>query len=130
MTAVDTNVLVRLLTQDDRRQAVHANTLFATGQVWIAKTVLLETNWVLRSLYGFGDNAVQGGFTMLLGLPNVRMEDEAGVAEALSLVSQGIEFADALHLVSRPRGARFVSFDRDLIRRAGRAGVREIDTIR
>ena len=130
MTAVDTNVLVRLLTQDDRRQAVHANTLFATGQVWIAKTVLLETNWVLRSLYGFGDNAVQGGFTMLLGLPNIRMEDEAGVAEALSLVSQGIEFADALHLVSRPRGARFVSFDRDLIRRAGRAGVREIDTIR
>ena len=130
MTAVDTNVLVRLLTQDDRRQAVRANTLFATGPIFIAKTVLLETNWVLRSLYGFGDNAVQGGFTMLLGLPNVRMEDEAGVAEALSLVSQGIEFADGLHLVSRPRGARFVSFDRDLIRRAGRAGVREIDTIR
>lgn len=127
MTAVDTNVVVRLLTQDDRKQAAQAAKVFSSDDVWIAKTVLLETSWVLRSAYGFGAEAVQKAFTMLLGLPNVSAEDESAVAAALSMLKQGIEFADALHLESRPRGARFVSFDEVFLRRARRAGVRDID---
>jgi predicted nucleic-acid-binding protein len=55
VTAVDTNVLVRLLTWDDPQQGTAAKSLFAAGPIWIAKTVLLETGWVLRSLYGFED---------------------------------------------------------------------------
>jgi predicted nucleic-acid-binding protein len=123
MTAVDTNVLVRLLTEDDRKQATAARSLFASGPVWIAKTVLLETGWVLRSLYGFSDEAIRGAFTKLLGLPNVQAEDERAVAAALALTSDGIEFADALHLSSRPSDALFASFDRSFVRRARRAGV-------
>jgi predicted nucleic-acid-binding protein len=49
LLAVDTNVIVRLLTQDDRKQAAAAAAIFATEDVWIAKTVLLETAWVLKS---------------------------------------------------------------------------------
>ena len=56
MIAVDTNVLVRLLTGDDLKQAAAARSLFAAGPIWIAKTVLLETAWVLRSLYGFEES--------------------------------------------------------------------------
>jgi predicted nucleic-acid-binding protein len=126
MIAVDTNVLIRLLTGDDPKQEAAARSLFAAGKVWIAKTVLLETGWVLRSLYGFDEGAVREALTKLLGLKNVQVEDEASVAAALELIVNGIEFADALHLSSRPAGVAFVSFDRGFVRRARRAGVPDI----
>ena len=71
MIAVDTNGLVRLLTGDDARQAAAARALFAAESIWIAKTVLLETGWVLRSLYGLEERAIEEAFTRLLGLQNV-----------------------------------------------------------
>ena len=126
MTAVDTNVLVRLLTGDDPKQEAAARSLFAAGPIWIAKTVLLETNWVLRSLYGFDEGSIRLAFTKLLGLKNVRAEDESSVAAALALTVHGIEFADAMHLSSRPPDAVFVSFDKAFVRRARRAGVSAI----
>ena len=123
MTAVDTNVVVRLLTGDEPKQAAAARALFAAGPIWIAKTVLLETGWVLRCLYGFEESAVRTAFTKLLGLKNVRVEDEPSLAAALALTASGIELADAMHLSSRPPGAAFVSFDKSLVQRARRAGV-------
>ena len=54
-----------------------ARLLFESGTVWIAKTVLLEADWVLRSLYGFDQSAVRNALTRLLGLGNVHAEDEA-----------------------------------------------------
>ena len=122
MIAVDTNVVVRLLTEDNPKQAAAARSLFASGPIWIAKTVLLEAGWVLRSLYGFDEIAIRDAFTRLLGLKNVHTEDKASVAAALALTVHGIELADAIHLSSRPPGALFVSFDRSFVRRANRAG--------
>lgn len=129
MTAVDTNVVLRLLTGDHPLQSAAARALFASGPVWIARTVLLETSWVLRSVYGFEEQAIALALKRLLGLPNVRTEDEVAVASALSLTAQGIELADALHLTSSPPGAAFVSFDRPFVRRAKRAGVTAISTV-
>jgi predicted nucleic-acid-binding protein len=126
MTAVDTSVVVRLLTQDDPKQAAAAKSLFAAGPIWISKTVLLETGWVLRSLYGFDEAAVSDALAKLLGLKNVHTEDKASMADAFALTAQGIELADAIHLSSRPPGAAFVSFDRSLVRRAIRAGVARV----
>lgn len=126
MTAVDTSVVVRLLTQDDPKQAAAAKSLFAAGPIWISKTVLLETGWVLRSLYGFDEAAVRDALAKLLGLKNVHTEDKASMADAFALTAQGIEVADAIHLSSRPPGAAFVSFDRSLVRRAIRAGVARV----
>ena len=122
MTAVDTNVLVRLLTGDEPKQAAAARSLFGSRPIWIAKTVLLETNWVLHSLYGFDEDAIREAFTKLLGLKNVHSEDEPSVSAALALTARGIELAEALHLSSRPPGAAFVSFDQSFVRRARRAG--------
>lgn len=122
MTAVDTNVLVRLLTGDHPRQTAAAKALFSSEPIWIAKTVLLETAWVLRARYGFDDRAVAGAFQNLFGIDNVHVEDESSVAAALALTAHGIEIADALHLGSRPPGSSFVSFDRSFVRRAQRAG--------
>src|ERR1035441_2258175 len=86
MTAVDTNVVVRLLTGDDPGQEAAARALFAAGPIWIAKTVLLEAAWVLRSLYGFDENSIRTAFTKLLGLKTVHVEDESSMAAALAYV--------------------------------------------
>ena len=89
---------------------------------WIAKTVLLETQWVLRRLYGFRDDATREAFNRLLGLDNVQIEDKGSFAAALALTTHGVGLADALHLNSRPSGVTFVTFDQALVRRAKRAG--------
>jgi predicted nucleic-acid-binding protein len=126
MTAVDTNVLVRFLTNDDPKQAAAAKSLFANETIWVAKTVLLETAWVLRSHYGYADDLIASSLVKLLGFNKVVVEDEASVDAALSMAVHGIDLADALHLASRPSGATFASFDRALIRRAQRAGLSEV----
>jgi len=120
--AVDTNILVRLLVGDDPAQRSIAVALFSSGDIWISKTVLLETAWVLGSAYAQADSQIRDGFVALLGLANVAVEDSSSVTQALSLVAQGMAFADALHLTSCPPGARFYSFDKAFVRRAKRAG--------
>ena len=128
MTAVDTNIVVRLVTGDDPRQTNEARSLLNAGPIWIAKSVLLETRWVLRFMYGYEETAIRDTFTELLGLENVHAEDEASVAAALALIAHGLDFADALHLSSRPSGAAFASFDRALVRCANRAGAAKVST--
>lgn len=66
MIAVDTSVVVRLLTEDSAKQFSAARILFELETIWIAKTVLLETEWVLRSVYDFNENAIHGVFTDLV----------------------------------------------------------------
>jgi predicted nucleic-acid-binding protein len=129
MVAVDTNVLVRLLTGDDPEQQAIARLTFASGQVWIAKTVLMETGWVLNSLYKFEQSVIKEAFTKLLGLRNVRMESEAEVANALALTDQGLELADALHVSCRPHGTFFVSFDKPFVKRAKKAGAPNVSLL-
>jgi predicted nucleic acid-binding protein len=129
MIAVDTNVLVRLLTGDHPKQEMAARSILARDSVWVAKTVILETAWVLSRLYAFDDAAIVDGLTRFLGLDNVRAEDEPAVAAALALTAHGIEFADAFHLASRPPGASFVTFDKVFVRRAKRAAVSDISSI-
>jgi predicted nucleic-acid-binding protein len=129
MTAVDTNVVVRLLTADNPKQFAAARSLFASGPVWIAKTVLLETSWVLQSIYGFDSSEIRNALIQLLGLRNVHAEDRPSIAAALALTLHGIELADAIHLTSRPPGATFVSFDRPFVRRARRSGAADVSTV-
>jgi predicted nucleic-acid-binding protein len=51
MNAVDTNIVVRLIVGDNPEQEAAARNLIRGGSVWISKTVLLETIWVLRTFY-------------------------------------------------------------------------------
>jgi predicted nucleic-acid-binding protein len=120
--AVDTNVLVRFLTRDDPAQSPRAVTLFGSEEIWIAKTVLLETEWVLRSLYRFKGVQVEDAFRALAGLSNVHVEDAVAVAQAFDLWNVGLDFADALHLFSRGEAETFATFDEELVKRARGAG--------
>ena len=124
MIAVDTNVIVRLLTDDDVEQSAVARSVFGSEPIWIAKTVVLETAWVLRSLYGFEEIAIRVALTKLIGLKSVSVEDAPTVVAALALAAEGVEFADALHLASSPPDSVFVSFDKSLVKRATRAAIR------
>src|SRR2546425_880138 len=118
MIAVDTNVLVRFLVRDDAEQASRADSLIRGEEIWISKTVLLETEWVLRSLYAFRPDSVARALQALAGLRNVSFEDEPGIAKALDWSSQGLDFADAMHLASAGNAEQFATFDRKLAKRA------------
>jgi predicted nucleic-acid-binding protein len=125
VVAVDTNVVIRLLTRDHAAQAAQAVEIFRSGRVLIAKTVMLETAWVLRYSYEVGSDAILRALRALLGLPNVSVEDPIAVVRALHLLEQGIDFADALHIASSAPAERFVTFDRHLVKRS--AGLAPIE---
>ncbi len=119
-TSLDTNVIVRFLTDDDPVQSPRARDLIESTAVWVSRTALLETEWVLRGAYGIGRTDVIRMLRSFLGLPRVTMEDAAVVARGLSLASEGMDFADALHLAASHRSSRFATFDRGIQRRASR----------
>jgi predicted nucleic-acid-binding protein len=118
--AIDTNVVVRLLTNDDPAQAARAADLLARERVLVPKTVLLETEWVLRYSYELPPSVVLAAFRKLLGLPQVAAEDATAIARALELYEGGMDFADALHLASARDATAFATFDTRLAKRAGR----------
>ena len=118
MLAVDTNLIVRLLANDDAAQTRRAAALFASEQIYISKTVLLESEWVLRFSYELPPKIILQALRNLVGLPNVMVEQQREIAEALDGFEQGLDFADALHLASSRRAGRFATFDKKLIKRA------------
>ncbi len=120
MLAVDTNVLVRLVTRDDPDQARKAFALFERERLWIGKTVLLETEWVLRYSYQLDRETILKALRGLAGLKNVELEDPLTVARALDWFEAGLDFADALHLAASRHTGGFISFDQRLIKRAAR----------
>ncbi len=125
MIAVDTNVLVRFLVSDDLKQAARAASLIRSTPIWISKTVLLETEWVLRSLYEFSPIARAGALRALAGLRTVFLEDELAVAKALDWSKAGLDFADALHLASVGDAKQFATFDQKLVKQAKRIAALE-----
>ncbi len=121
MIAVDTNLLVRILTNDDPDQARRALEILNNDDIFIPKTVLLETEWVLRYAYEIDRANVLTGFQKLLGLPNVNVEDPDAIYQAISWYENKFDFADALHLASSRRCVSFATFDSSFIKKAQQA---------
>jgi predicted nucleic-acid-binding protein len=120
VVAVDTNVLIRLVTNDHAAQAARAAVAFRSGPIFICKSVLLEAEWVLRYSYDLDTAAILRALRAVLGLANVSVEDPAAAVTALRLCEKGLAFADALHLASSAQATRFVTFDARLVKRAAR----------
>jgi predicted nucleic-acid-binding protein len=120
MIAVDTNVVVRVITRDDPEQAARAAEQMRAAELWLGKTMLLETEWVLRHAYGYDAAAVGKALRILVGLDNAHVEDAGAVIRALSWHAAGMDFADALHLACSADAATFVSFDERLVTMARR----------
>lgn len=124
MRAIDTNIIVRFLTGDDPAQAAKARQLVEGGDIFVPTSVLLETEWVLRSGYGFAAGRLVRALRDFAGLPGVTLEDPGLAARALDWAEQGLDFADALHLGASQGCTAFLSFDRRLAKAA--AGVVEV----
>ncbi|HEY0515307.1 MAG TPA: type II toxin-antitoxin system VapC family toxin [Thermoanaerobaculia bacterium] len=118
MIALDTNVIVRVVTADDPGQLKAALEIFEADRLRICKTVLLETEWVLRYSYNLDPESIRDVFRKLLGYPRIQFEDREAVLRALMLVERGLDFADALHLSSSGEAERFATFDRPLAKAA------------
>lgn len=120
MIAVDTNVIVRIVTNDEPEQVSRAVALFEQERIFIAKTVLLEVEWVLRFCYQIPRDAIAPTLRKVIGLGNVTAEDPDEVSIALTWYEQGMDFADALHLAGSGRAERFASFDPKMAKLAGK----------
>ena len=120
MIAVDTNILFRVLTKDDPVQAKRAAQLMEDNTIFIAKTVILETEWVLRHAYAIERNTIYQAFLKLFGLPNVHVEDPKSLFRAIRWYEAGLDFVDALHLASVLKAETFATFDKMMIRKASK----------
>jgi predicted nucleic acid-binding protein len=119
---VDTNILVRLATGDSPIEHEAAVKFFESKSVLILPTVLLETEWVLRSLYGYSAGQFLAFAQWLIEGAKVELSDAGTVREALRLHGSGFDFADAMHLAAS-QGRPFATFDRALVKRARRRRV-------
>lgn len=122
MLAVDTNILVRYLTNDHPQQSRRAQRLVDTNDVWVPLTVLLETEWVLRSVYRHTPAAIAHALRGFAGMPGVTLENATVAAQALNWLDQGVDFADALHLAGAGACEAFATFDAALAKAARRVG--------
>ncbi|MBN1960265.1 MAG: type II toxin-antitoxin system VapC family toxin [Deltaproteobacteria bacterium] len=122
MFGIDTNILVRYLTQDDPNQAKRVNKLFDIAvknreKIHIDIVVLCELVWVLREAYGFNKKTVVLTIEQILSAAQFSIQDRDIISQALEIYSQNNgDFADYLiGLKNRIRDCNItVTFDKAL----------------
>lgn len=128
MAALDTNVLVRWLTDDDAEQSAIVASLFDAAadkeeRLFVPVTVMLETEWVLRSRYRFDKQTVTAALDALLSVAELNVQDELVLEQALWFFKQAgsPDFADCLHvaLVRHTAHGPFLTFDKQASRLEG-----------
>jgi predicted nucleic-acid-binding protein len=117
MRAVDTNVLIRLLTRDDATQAAAADDFVKPG-AWVSHVVLIESMWVLDSVYGLGHEQIAVALEMLLDHQELVLQDADIVTAALDRYRKRpkLGFSDCMVLeIARKAGhLPLGTFDRPL----------------
>jgi predicted nucleic-acid-binding protein len=129
MFAIDTNIVVRLLTNDDPDQSEKARSLLSRERVFVSLTVMLEAEWVLRSAYGLDRLNVARAFRAFAGLPQVVVQDPPSLEMALTWAEAGMDFADALHLAQSGASKAFLTFDDRFAKAAKRTDAFEVKRI-
>ena len=128
MRAVDTNVLVRLLARDDEAQAAAAEAFVASG-AWISHVVLVETVWVLESVYEVDARGRAKAIEMLLNHRDLTVQDPEVVERALAHFRKrpSLGFSDCLVLEAARKAGHgpLGTFDRELARVDGTELLRE-----
>jgi len=106
MRAVDTNILVRVITRDDPQQLTTAERYISRG-AWVSTVVLAETSWVLGTVYGLSDEQLATVVEMLLSHEHFSLQDPEVIAAALNhfRTAKAPEFTDCLILeIARKAG--------------------------
>ena len=117
MRAVDTNVLVRLITRDDPKQVAAAEAFVARG-AWVPHLALAEATWLLSSVYERSPDAIAAALEMLVNHQHLTLQDEDVVTAAIAHFRRhpSLGFSDCLMLeVARKAGhLPLATFDRHL----------------
>jgi predicted nucleic acid-binding protein len=117
MRAVDTNVLVRLITRDDVRQAASADRWVENG-AWVSVLALAEATWVLSAVYERGPTEIASAVEMLLNHKELTLQDSDVVAAALKSFRErpALGFSDCLLLQLAQKAGHLPlgTFDREL----------------
>ena len=126
MPGLDTNVLVRYLIADDKKQFEAAKQFFEEAikneDLFIPVSVFVELEWVLRSLYEVKKAMIITTFNRLLEAREIEFQEESAIEIALSLYADNnAGFADCLHIASAQTQGRvpLVTFDRKASRVEG-----------
>jgi predicted nucleic-acid-binding protein len=126
MRAVDTNVLVRLVTRDDRRQTAAAESFVSKG-AWVSTLVLMEATWVLAAVYELTHVAIVTAVEMLLHHRDLTLQDPDSVAAALEQYRKrpALGFSDCLILETARKAGHIPlgTFDRNLSKLDGAEGL-------
>ncbi|CAN7491186.1 type II toxin-antitoxin system VapC family toxin [Rhizobium sp. LjRoot30] len=118
--AVDTNILARLLANEDSPEARYAESLLGTATLYVSTTVLLETEWVLRGVMRIDRPAINRMIGSMLELPLFEVEQVDTLQAVLPAHADGTDFADAFHVINARHADAFATFDRDLVKYAKR----------
>jgi predicted nucleic-acid-binding protein len=122
MRAIDTNVLVRLVTRDDGRQAASAD-LFVEQGAWVSVLALAETTWVLAAVYELKAADIATAVEMPLNHKDLTLQNSDVVAAALDLFRSrpALGFSDCLmlHLARKAGHMPLGTFDRNLAKVEG-----------
>ncbi len=122
MIAFDTNLLVRAVVADEPAQVAIVRNLVMQDTVFISRTVLLETEWVLRAVYKKSRTDMLKFFRALLEIDSTEIEDSSAVGLALDWYALGADFADAMHLAVCG-SAVMHTFDKGFCKAAREAGI-------
>lgn len=119
MIAVDTNILVRLIVGDDPDQVRRALALSTQDTFFVSLTVLIETEWVLRSRFDMAREEIVAALWALGDLVPLVFEHDRDARWAIERYARVGELADYVHIVAARAVGRFATFETRLARRAG-----------
>jgi predicted nucleic acid-binding protein len=119
----DTNVIVRLIVNDDIEQAIRALAVLKEEGLEISPTVLLESAWVLASRYRYPRERIVMALQALERTEGIGFSDAEAAHAAIDWFASGMDIADAIHLSQASPNRRFATFDEDLAAAARRLNV-------
>ena len=126
MRAVDTNVLVRLVTRDDRKQTAAAESFVSKG-AWVSTLVLVEATWVFTAVYELTHAEIATAIDMLLHHQDLTLQEPDSVAAALEQYRNrpALGFADCMILEAARKAGHLPlgTFDRNLAKLDGAEGL-------
>jgi predicted nucleic-acid-binding protein len=120
MMAIDTNLLLRLILNDDARQTAASLRALQSGvPVVLLNTVLQETAWVLESVYDKQRNDIADVLSDIATIPTMILEAPE-IAQAVDWYRSGMDIADAIHLASAVahQCGKMLTFDKDFVKQA------------
>ena len=122
MIALDTNILLRFVLDDNAVLSPVARRIVERNECWVSLLAAGELGYVLTSVYRSNSAEVISYCRILMDLPTIAVEHERRFAQALDGVEAGIDWFDAMLWASAPAGSIVFTFDRAFSKRASAIG--------